>query len=263
MKLSGENRINASPQEVWRALNDPDVLKRAIPGCETLEKVSDTQFKATVTTRIGPVQAKFNGEVDLTDLDPPKGYTISGKGSGGVAGNARGAAKVRLEPDGKATRLVYDVDAQVTGKLAQLGSRLINSTAKMLAGQFFDKFQEIVGKPEEPVSTTAARMYRRACRWPRRRCELGRMDRGQVRRPGVPVGGCNRRRHGDVRVLLQAVTTADCSDRGSILAGSTAPPVAGDPVPPSDAAMHQASLHGRISTSMTTRANGSVIVLIR
>ena len=156
MKLSGENRINASPQEVWRALNDPDVLKRAIPGCETLEKVSDTQFKATVTTRIGPVQAKFNGEVDLTDLDPPNGYTISGKGSGGVAGNARGAAKVRLEPDGKATRLIYDVDAQVTGKLAQLGSRLIDSTAKMLAGQFFDKFQEIVGKPEEPEPATVA-----------------------------------------------------------------------------------------------------------
>jgi carbon monoxide dehydrogenase subunit G len=156
MKLSGENRINAPPQDVWRALNDPDVLKKAIPGCESLEKVSDTQFKATVVTKIGPVQAKFNGEVELTDLDPPNGYTISGKGSGGVAGNARGGAKVRLEPDGDGTKLSYDVDAQVTGKLAQLGSRLIDSTAKMLAGQFFNKFGEIVGKPDAPAPVADA-----------------------------------------------------------------------------------------------------------
>ena len=156
MKLSGENRINATPQEVWHALNDPEVLKQAIPGCDTLEKINDKQFKATVTTRIGPVQAKFNGEVELSDLDPPNGYTISGKGSGGVAGNARGAAKVRLEPEGAGTKLIYDVDAQVTGKLAQLGSRLIDSTAKMLAGQFFNKFGEIVGKPDAPVSAAGA-----------------------------------------------------------------------------------------------------------
>ena len=102
------------------------------------------------------MQAKFNGDVDLTDLDPPNGYTISGKGSGGVAGNARGAAKVRLVPDGTHTKLIYDVDAQVTGKLAQLGSRLIDSTAKMLAGQFFDKFEKIVGKPEAPAMAAGA-----------------------------------------------------------------------------------------------------------
>ena len=155
MKLSGENIINATPQEVWRALNDPDVLKLAIPGCETLEKLSDKQFKATVTTRIGPVQAKFKGEVELSDLDPPNGYTISGKGSGGVAGNARGAAKVRLEPAGAGTKLIYDVDAQVTGKLAQLGSRLIDSTAKMLAGQFFTKFGQIVGKSSSDMAAAA------------------------------------------------------------------------------------------------------------
>ncbi len=149
MKLSGENHINASREEVWKALNDPDVLREAIPGCNSLEKVSDTQFKATVTTKIGPVQAKFNGEVELQDLDPPNGYTISGKGSGGVAGNARGSAKVRLEPDGEGTKLSYDVDAQVTGKLAQLGSRLIDSTAKMLAGQFFNRFEKIVETPAE------------------------------------------------------------------------------------------------------------------
>jgi carbon monoxide dehydrogenase subunit G len=158
MKLNGENKINASPEEVWLALNDPEVLKKCIPGCDTLEKLSDTAFKATVTTKIGPVQAKFNGEVELQDLDPPNGYTISGKGSGGVAGNARGSAKVKLEKDGDGTKLSYDVDAQVTGKLAQLGSRLIDSTAKMLAGQFFNKFEQLVSKPAEeaPAATVAS-----------------------------------------------------------------------------------------------------------
>lgn len=147
MKLTGENRINARPDQVWRALNDADVLRRAIPGCESLEKVSDTEYKATVAMKVGPVQAKFNGKVELSDLDPPRAYTISGTGSGGAAGNARGSAHVRLEPDGNGTKLNYDVDAQVTGKLAQLGSRLIDSAAKMLAGQFFDRFEEIVGGP--------------------------------------------------------------------------------------------------------------------
>lgn len=156
MKLTGENKINASPEEVWRALNDPEILKKCIPGCDTLEKLSDTAFKATVTTKIGPVQAKFNGEVELQDLDPPNGYTISGKGSGGVAGNARGAAKVKLEKDGAGTKLSYDVDAQVTGKLAQLGSRLIDSTAKMLAGQFFNKFEQLVSKPAEAAPAAVA-----------------------------------------------------------------------------------------------------------
>lgn len=149
MKLTGDNLIQAPPEVVWGALNDPEVLKQAIPGCETLDKVGDTQFAATVAIKIGPVQACFKGQVDLTDLDPPNGYTISGQGSGGVAGNARGAAKVRLTADGEATRLSYDVDAQVTGKLAQLGSRLIDSTAKMIAGQFFDRFGKIVADAEQ------------------------------------------------------------------------------------------------------------------
>jgi carbon monoxide dehydrogenase subunit G len=147
MKLSGENRINARPEEVWRALNDADVLRQAIPGCESLEKISDTEFKATVAAKIGPVQAKFNGQVQLSGLDPPRAYTISGAGSAGPAGNARGSAHVRLEPDGNGTKLTYDVDAQVVGKLAQLGSRLIDSAAKMLASQFFNRFEEIVGGP--------------------------------------------------------------------------------------------------------------------
>lgn len=152
MKLSGENLIAAPREVVWKALNDPDILKQCIPGCESLEKVSDTSFKATVGMRIGPVQARFNGQVNLTDLDPPNGYTISGSGSGGVAGNAKGGAKVKLTSEGTGTRLAYDVDAQVTGKLAQLGSRLIDSTAKMLAGQFFDKFQDVVGGPQETAA---------------------------------------------------------------------------------------------------------------
>ncbi|HXF54171.1 MAG TPA: carbon monoxide dehydrogenase subunit G [Hyphomicrobiaceae bacterium] len=157
MKITGENHINAPPAEVWRALNDPDVLRRAIPGCESLEKVSDNQFKATVSAKIGPVQARFNGQVELSDLDPPRAYTISGSGTAGPAGNAKGSARVRLEPDGEGTKLSYDVDAQVAGKLAQIGSRLIDSAAKMLAGQFFDRFEEIVGGPAKPTQAAAER----------------------------------------------------------------------------------------------------------
>lgn len=158
MKLNGENLINAKPEKVWAALNDPEILRQAIPGCQSLEKVSDTEFKAKVGMKIGPVQATFNGQVELSDLDPPNGYTISGTGSGGAAGNAKGGAKVKLVPEGTGTRLTYDVDAQVTGKLAQLGSRLIDSTAKMLAGQFFNKFEKLVSEPaaEQPSTQAAA-----------------------------------------------------------------------------------------------------------
>jgi len=149
MKLTGETLIAAPPEAVWRALNDPDVLRRSIPGCETLERTGDTAFKATVAMKVGPLQARFSGAVDLTDLDPPNGYTISGSGSGGVAGSGKGSAKVRLAPHPQGTQLTYEAEAQVSGKLAQLGGRLIDSTAKMMAGQFFDRFQEIVGKPAE------------------------------------------------------------------------------------------------------------------
>jgi carbon monoxide dehydrogenase subunit G len=161
MNLSGETIIAASPADVWLALNDPDVLRQCIPGCETLDKVSNTEFKATVATRIGPMSTRFNGAVTLSDLDPPRGYTISGSGNGGVAGNAKGSAKVRLEPHEQGTRLTYDVDAQVSGKLAQLGSRLIDGVAKMMAGQFFEKFGALVAAPpagaEEAAPSVAAR----------------------------------------------------------------------------------------------------------
>jgi hypothetical protein len=157
MNITGESIIRASPAEVWRALNDPEVLRQCIPGCDSLEKVSDTEFKAVVSTKIGPMQTRFNGAVTLSDLDPPNGYTISGAGSGGVAGNAKGSARVRLAAVPEGTRLAYDVDAQVSGKLAQLGSRLIEGVAKMMARQFFERFGAVVAPPPAaaPAEVTA------------------------------------------------------------------------------------------------------------
>jgi len=140
--MTGEQRIEASRDKVWAALNDPEALKASIPGCQSIEKLSDTELKATVTLKIGPVKASFAGKVTLSDLDPPKSYTISGEGAGGVAGFAKGGAKVRLEEDGAATILHYDVQAQVGGKIAQLGARLIDGTAKKLAGEFFTSFSK-------------------------------------------------------------------------------------------------------------------------
>ncbi len=155
MQMSGEFRIEASRDAVWAALNDPEVLKQAIPGCQEIDMVSDTEFAATVKAKVGPVSAKFTGNVNLTDLDPPNGYTISGEGKGGPAGFAKGGAKVRLEADGAATILHYEVDAHVGGKLAQIGSRLIDATAKKMAGDFFAKFAEVVGGPA-PVEAAVA-----------------------------------------------------------------------------------------------------------
>ncbi len=155
MQMSGEYRIEASRDAVWAALNDPEILKQAIPGCEEIDMVSDTEFTATVKAKVGPVSAKFIGNVILSDLDPPNGYTISGTGKGGPAGFARGGAKVRLEADGAATILHYEVEAQVGGKLAQIGSRLIDVTAKKMAGDFFAKFAEVVGGPA-PVEAAGA-----------------------------------------------------------------------------------------------------------
>ncbi len=145
MDMSGEERIPASRQAVWEALNNPEILKACIPGCQSLEMTSPTEMKATVKIKIGPVSAKFDGEVVLENLNPPEGYTISGEGKGGIAGFAKGGANVMLAEDGDETILTYNVDAQIGGKLAQLGSRLIDSTAKKLAGQFFTKFTETVG----------------------------------------------------------------------------------------------------------------------
>ena len=140
MDMTGERRIPAPRETVWQALNDPEVLKDSIPGCETIEKVSDTEMTARVAVRIGPMNARFAGKVQLSDLDPPNGYTISGEGQGGVAGFAKGGATVKLVDDGPGTLMTYDVKAQVGGKMAQLGARLIDSTARSMADQFFDRF---------------------------------------------------------------------------------------------------------------------------
>jgi carbon monoxide dehydrogenase subunit G len=138
--MIGERRIPAPRRIVWDALNDPEVLKASIPGCQSLEKTSDTQMKATAAVKIGPISARFTGNVQLTDLDPPNGYSIGGEGQGGVAGFAKGGAKVALEDDGADTTLRYEVHAQVGGKIAQLGARLVDATAKQMADQFFDRF---------------------------------------------------------------------------------------------------------------------------
>ncbi len=141
MKLSDEKRIEAPRDAVWSGLNDPDILKQSIPGCESLEQVSDTEFNAVVQAKVGPVKAKFKGSVTLSDLNPPESYRISGEGKGGAAGFAKGGAVVTLTEDGDATILKYDVDADVGGKLAQIGGRLLEGTSKKLAGEFFDNFE--------------------------------------------------------------------------------------------------------------------------
>lgn len=145
MDMTGDYVIKASRQAVWDALNDPDVLKQCIPGCEEIEKTSDTGFTAKVAAKVGPVKARFTGAVTLSDLDPPNGYRISGEGKGGAAGFAKGGAEVKLtDAEDGGTTLSYVVDAQVGGKLAQIGSRLIDSTAKKMAGEFFQTFGAIV-----------------------------------------------------------------------------------------------------------------------
>ena len=149
MDMTGERRIPAPRQKVWDALNDPQMLKAAIPGCKTLEKVSDTDLRATAAIKIGPIAAQFTGKVQLLDLDPPTSYRIAGEGQGGVAGFANGGATVHLSDDGAFTLLQYEVKAQVGGKIAQLGTRLIDATAKQMADQFFDRFSAEVASPTE------------------------------------------------------------------------------------------------------------------
>ena len=154
MDMTGERRIPAPRQKVWDALNDLAVLKACIPGCESLEKTGDTDLKATASIKIGPIAARFSGKVQLTDLNPPSSYRISGEGQGGVAGFAKGGADVRLADDGPGTLLSYDVKAQVGGKIAQLGARLIDATSKQMADMFFDRFTAMVSAPAL-VSTSA------------------------------------------------------------------------------------------------------------
>jgi carbon monoxide dehydrogenase subunit G len=156
MEIKGEYKIAAPREKVFAALNDVAILQACIPGCESLEKSSDTEMKAKVRMRIGPVSASFTGKVTLSDLDPPNGYKISGEGQGGAAGFAKGGAVVTLREDGSDTVLNYNVDAQVGGKIAQVGARLIDGTARKLADEFFSKFAAMVGAPPPGEAAAAA-----------------------------------------------------------------------------------------------------------
>jgi hypothetical protein len=156
MDLTGEYRIPATREKVWEALNDPEILKQCIDGCQELNKDSDTEFSVKVTAKVGPVKAKFVGKVVLSELDPPNGYTISGEGQGGVAGFAKGGADVKLADDGGETVLSYEAKAEVGGKLASVGSRLVEGVAKKQADDFFGKFSEIFSGDAEPAATAPA-----------------------------------------------------------------------------------------------------------
>lgn len=158
MEMTGEQRIGASRERVWDALNDPDVLRQCIPGCQSLTREDDGRLSAVAEVKIGPIGARFRGVVALSDLDPPNGYTISGQGSGGVAGSAKGGAKVRLRDEGGATLLTYEVVAEVGGRMAQLGGPLIDATARQMAQKFFAKFEEVVSgeAAAAPVAVSAA-----------------------------------------------------------------------------------------------------------
>ena len=204
MKMKGEFRVPTDRETVWRALNDTEVLKECLPGCQEIEKTSDTEMAATLVIK-GPVKATFKGGVTLSDLDPPNGYTISGQGQGGTAGFASGEARVRLVEEEGATVVQYDVDAKVGGKLAQIGSRLIDSTAKKLAKQFFDKLAEKLGGGEEaeaaaePAPEAAAPAHRGR---PRARAS----DRS---RPGTaPSLPCARRRQSESALAAMRAAAA-------------------------------------------------------
>ena len=151
MTMNGEVQLAAAPQTVWEKLNDAETLKACIPGCEQLDKTSDTSFEAVATVKIGPVKARFKGKVTLSDLDPPNGYKISGQGDGGVAGFAKGGAKVSLADAPGGTLLHYDVEAHVGGKIAQLGARLIDGVAKNMADKFFANFAAIAAASAAPA----------------------------------------------------------------------------------------------------------------
>jgi carbon monoxide dehydrogenase subunit G len=167
MQITGSFVVPAPRQRVWEALNDPEILRQSIPGCEELNRVGDNEFEGKIVAKVGPVKATFTGKVTLSDLDPPNGYTISGEGKGGVAGFAKGGAKVVLADDAGGTKLDYTADASVGGKLAQIGGRLIEAAANQTASEFFTKFSEVVGAgsagvgvpsdvtPAEPIAADA------------------------------------------------------------------------------------------------------------
>jgi|HubBroStandDraft_4_1064222.scaffolds.fasta_scaffold72508_2 carbon monoxide dehydrogenase subunit G len=154
MKLTAEQRIAAPRQRVWEGLNDPEILRASIPGCQSLDKVADDRFTATMEVKAGPIGARFKGAVSLTDLDPPNGYTLLLEGSGGIAGSMKGSAKVHLSDTSGGTLISYDVEAQVGGRMAQLGGPIIDATAKQLADRFFSRFGEVVAGSAAPGEKT-------------------------------------------------------------------------------------------------------------
>jgi carbon monoxide dehydrogenase subunit G len=157
MEFVGEQAISAPIDRVWAALNDPEILRRSIPGCKDLERTGESEFTASVVTKVGPVAATFKGKVELADLDPPNGYTLKGRGQGGPAGFAKGVARVRLTARGDDTLLSYSAEIDIGGKLASVGGRMIQTIAKKNADSFFAAFSTILsgGAPPEPDSGIA------------------------------------------------------------------------------------------------------------
>ena len=158
MEMKARQSIAAERRRVWDALNDPDALQAAIPGCESFESTGENQFTARITNRIGPVKASFSFIIELSDLDPPNSYVLHGKGRGGAAGFANGSARVSLEADGDYTTLSYELDASVGGKLAQLGGRLIDGAAKKLADEFFSRLGEVIASQEDAPREESAEL---------------------------------------------------------------------------------------------------------
>ena len=156
MEMSGEQRIPLSQQRVWEALNDPEILKACIPGCESIDRVSDNEYKVAMTAAVGPVKAKFAGKLLLSDINPPNSYSLAFEGSGGAAGFGKGSAQVSLAPDGGGTLLTYKANASVGGKLAQIGSRLIDGVAKKMSDDFFARFNKTVAPVPESETATGA-----------------------------------------------------------------------------------------------------------
>jgi carbon monoxide dehydrogenase subunit G len=156
MEMTGEQLIPLPQQRVWEALNDPAILKACIPGCESIERVTAAEYKVAITATVGPVKAKFSGKLSLADLNPPDSYALSFDGSGGAAGFGKGTAKVTLRPEGSGTRLSYTVNASVGGKLAQIGSRLIDGVARKMAEEFFVRFNQTVAPPTADAGEAAS-----------------------------------------------------------------------------------------------------------
>jgi len=159
MEMTGEQLIPLPQQRVWEALNNPEILKACIAGCESMERVSDTEYKVTLSAAVGPVKARFNGKLLLTELNPPTSYSLAFEGSGGAAGFGKGGAQVRLSPEGNSTRLSYSAKATVGGKLAQIGSRLIDGVAKKMSDDFFVKFNQTLSPVQAQVVTPHAQAH--------------------------------------------------------------------------------------------------------